>query len=167
MRCLQRIDSITAAALLCVPHFIITHKMVNVFWAPVVKRSSRSSWWGGQEASLKTMVKQLWWEPWPQGPAEGGIRPWGMALPGGGIIYNIIAPICRQGTEDQRWWPSYSRSHCLVVVLTIFHVHLLKCEALCTIHYTTLCLSQCCHLFSLTITTLYIPLALSPCLLYK
>lgn len=29
--CLQRIDSITAAALLRVPHFIITHKMVNVF----------------------------------------------------------------------------------------------------------------------------------------
>ena len=29
--CLQRIDSVTAAALLCVPHFIITHKMVNVF----------------------------------------------------------------------------------------------------------------------------------------
>ena len=97
MRCLQRIDSITAAALLCVPHFIITHKMVNVFWAPVVKRSSRSSWWGGQEASLKTVVKQVWWEPWPQEPVEAGIRPWGMALPGGGVIYNIIVPVCRQG----------------------------------------------------------------------
>ena len=99
MCCLQRIDSITAAALLCVPHLVITHKMVNVFGASVVKRPSRSSWWGGQEASLKTMVRQVWWEPWPQEPVEAGIRPWGMALPGGGIAYNIIVPVCRQGNR--------------------------------------------------------------------
>ena len=89
----QHNNSCTA---LC-PSLYHTHKMVNVFWAPVVKGSSGSSWWGGQEARLKTMVKQMWWEPWPQEPVEAGIRPKGKASPGGGITYDIIAPICRQG----------------------------------------------------------------------
>lgn len=142
--CNKQIDNKRTAALLCVPHLIITHKMIILFWKPVVKRSSRSSQWGRQEARLKTMVKQVWWEPWPWEPAEAGIRLWGMASPGDGITYNhYCLHLHTKGTKYQGEWSSYSRSHCLVVVLTIFHLCLLKCNGngLCTIHYTTLSLS--------------------------
>ena len=158
--CNKQIDSITTAALLCVPDVIITHKMVNMFWAPVGHqtprpmlsrlRAHRSVSCGERVLKELTMGREPGWRQWckncdeslgPGSQQRLGSDSEEWDSPVGGITYTIIVLISDKGTRDQRDWASYSRSHCLVVVLTIFHLRLLKCKGLCTTHHTILSLS--------------------------
>ena len=138
--------------------------MVIVFWAPVGHQTPRlmhSRLCAHRNVSCgKRVLKELTvgrkpdWSQWcnkcdeslglgsqQRLRSDGGLRQWGMGFTCGWDNIQYYCPTSDKGTEDQRGWASYSRSHCLVVVLIKFYLHLLKSKGLFPIHYTTLSLS--------------------------